>query len=81
VTDLVDPRAAVPNFGDVGLRVARSIRIREKGFRTYLKEVSMEDLILGLFIGIPVALVIAAIIAYARSNREIQLDSAETEEV
>jgi predicted PurR-regulated permease PerM len=41
----------------------------------------MEDLILGLFIGIPVALVIAAIIAYARSNREIQLESAETEEV
>lgn len=40
----------------------------------------MESLIMGLFIGIPVALVIAAIIAYVRTNREYELENSETEE-
>lgn len=40
----------------------------------------MESLIMGLFIGIPVALVVAAIIAYVRTNREYQIDTTETEE-
>ena len=40
----------------------------------------MESLIMGLFIGIPVALVVAAIVAYARTNSEYKLEGNETEE-
>ena len=35
----------------------------------------MEDLILALFIGIPAALVIAAMVAYFRTNREYELET------
>ena len=34
----------------------------------------MEDLILALFIGIPAALVVAAIVAYFRTNRDYQIE-------
>ncbi|MGM0555056.1 MAG: hypothetical protein ACQEVA_01640 [Myxococcota bacterium] len=40
----------------------------------------MESLIMGLFIGIPVALVVAAIIAYVRTNREYEIESKGPEE-
>lgn len=35
----------------------------------------MENLILGLFVGIPVALLIAAIVAWYRTNNQFKVES------